>query len=263
MICALGCRHVLEYGLEPLFELAAVLCAGDQRAHVERNDALVLEPFGHVAAHDALRQSFDDGRLADAGLADEHRIVLGAAREHLDDAADLFVAANDRVEFAALRFERQIAPVSLERFVGALGIFGRHALVAAHVAQRLEQLIFRHTGISQEPAGRGGGLRHGQQHVFDRDVVVLQRFGLVLCGAHDPRQLRRKRYLRRIGTRAAQARELANRLVDPARRAPWDRRRPWPRYRGRCPVLVRARPPAYVPAPSACCVRAKHAHRRR
>ena len=70
--------HFLEHGLEPLLELAAVLGPGDQRAHVERDDALVLQPLGHVAADDALGQPFDDGRLADAGLADQHRVVLGA-----------------------------------------------------------------------------------------------------------------------------------------------------------------------------------------
>src|ERR1700677_4067962 len=139
---ALRAGDVLEYRLEPLFELSTILCTGDQRAHVERNDPFILEAFGDVAAHDALRQSFDDGRLADAGITDEHRVVLGAPREHLDDAANLFVAPNYRIEFAALRFERQIATVSLERFVRAFGIFGRYALVAAHVAQRLEQFIF-------------------------------------------------------------------------------------------------------------------------
>ena len=34
---------------------------------------LVLQPLGHVAAHDALRQAFDDGGLAHARLADQHR----------------------------------------------------------------------------------------------------------------------------------------------------------------------------------------------
>ena len=97
---ALGVGDLLEHGLEPLFELAAVLRARDQRAHVEADDALVLQALGHVAADDALRQAFDDGGLADAGLADEHRVVLRAAREHLDDAADLLVAADDRVELA-------------------------------------------------------------------------------------------------------------------------------------------------------------------
>ena len=106
IIASLGLLHVLEDGLEPLFELAAVLGAGDQRAHVERDDALVLEPFGNVAAHDALGEPFDDGGLADARLADEDRVVFGAPREHLDDAADLVVAADDRVELALLAQSR-------------------------------------------------------------------------------------------------------------------------------------------------------------
>jgi hypothetical protein len=45
--------------------------------------------FGHVAVDDALGQALDDGGLADAGLADEDGVVLGAPAEHLDDAADL------------------------------------------------------------------------------------------------------------------------------------------------------------------------------
>ena len=97
---ALGVLDFLEHGLEPLLELAAVLGAGDQRAQVERDDALVLEALGHVAAHDALGQALDDGRLADARLADQHRVVLRPPRQDLDDAADLLVAADDRVELA-------------------------------------------------------------------------------------------------------------------------------------------------------------------
>ena len=138
-----GGRNVLEHGFEALFEFAAVLRTGDQRAHVERDDALVLEAFRDVAADDALRESLDDRGLAHAGIADEHRIVLRSAREHLDDAPNLFVASDHRVEFAALRFQRKVATVTLERFVGSLGIFRRHALIAAHFAKRPQELIFR------------------------------------------------------------------------------------------------------------------------
>ena len=68
-----GIGDLLEHRLEPLLELAAVLGAGDERPHVEGHETLVGEPFGDVAAHDALGESFDDGRLADPGLADEDR----------------------------------------------------------------------------------------------------------------------------------------------------------------------------------------------
>ena len=47
--------------------------AGDQGAQVERQQLLVLQRFRHVAVDDAQRQALDDGGLADAGLADQHR----------------------------------------------------------------------------------------------------------------------------------------------------------------------------------------------
>ena len=90
----------LEDGLQALLEFAAELGAGDEGAHVEGDDVLVLQAFRHIAADDALGQAFDDGGLADAGLADEHGIVLGAAGKDLDDAADLFIAADDGIELA-------------------------------------------------------------------------------------------------------------------------------------------------------------------
>jgi hypothetical protein len=97
---------LLEERLEPVLELAAILRAGDHRAQIHRHEPLVLEGFRHVAADDAPGQALDDGGLAHAGLADEHRIVLGAARQHLHDAADLLVAADDRVDLALPRQRR-------------------------------------------------------------------------------------------------------------------------------------------------------------
>ena len=117
-----GVGDFLEDGFEALFELAAILGAGHQRAEVERHDALVFEAFGHVAAHDALGQAFDDGGLAHAWLADQHRVVLGAPRQDLDGAPDLLVATDDRVELAGARHRGQVAAVLLERLVGRLGV---------------------------------------------------------------------------------------------------------------------------------------------
>ena len=144
----LGVRDLLQDGFQPLFEFAAVFRAGDERAHVERDDALVAQPSGHVAADDALRQAFDDGRLADAGLADQHRVVLRPAREHLDHAPDLVVAADDRIELALARHLREVAPVPLERLILALGVLIGDALRAAHGRQRLKNRVLRHAALS-------------------------------------------------------------------------------------------------------------------
>ena len=89
-----------EHGLQALLELAAEFRAGNESAHVEREDALVAQAFRHLAVDDALRETLDDRRLADAGLADEHGIVLGAPLQDLDGATDLIVAADDRIELA-------------------------------------------------------------------------------------------------------------------------------------------------------------------
>ncbi len=70
-------------------------------------------------------------------------IVLRAAREHLDDAANLFVAADDRIELAAARKLRQVAPVFLERLVFGFGILIGDALRASHLREHLENPILR------------------------------------------------------------------------------------------------------------------------
>ena len=63
----------------------------------------------HVALGNALRQAFHDGRLAHAGLADQHRIVLGAAAQNLHHALQLVVAPDQRVERVVDGGLRQVA----------------------------------------------------------------------------------------------------------------------------------------------------------
>ena len=89
-------HQLFHDGLEALFKLAAIFGSGDDEGQIEREDALVGEEAGNVAVGDALREAFDDGGLADAGLADEHRVVLGAAAEDLDDALEFLIAADER-----------------------------------------------------------------------------------------------------------------------------------------------------------------------
>src|SRR5207302_10075304 len=67
---------LLEDLLQPLLEVTAVAATGDERAEVERVELLVLEVLRHLSLDDRLRQTFNDGGLADAGLTDEHRVVL-------------------------------------------------------------------------------------------------------------------------------------------------------------------------------------------
>ena len=108
---------------------------------------LSFERLGHFAVDDALRQAFDDRRLADAGLADQHRVVLGAPLQDLDRAADLVVAADHRVELAVrARSVRSIVYFfSASRWpsASALSTFSppRTASIAASSALRVSAVL--------------------------------------------------------------------------------------------------------------------------
>src|SRR3954468_15196300 len=89
-------HQFLHDGLEALFKLSAILGAGDDEREVKGEDALVGEEGWHFAVGDALREAFDDGGLAYARLADEHRIVLGASAEDLNGALEFSFASDER-----------------------------------------------------------------------------------------------------------------------------------------------------------------------
>ena len=128
--------QILQDGFQALLEFAAKLRAGDQRAHVERQHAPVAQAFGHLVIDDALGQTLDDRRLADAGFADQHRVVLRAPLQHLDHAADFLVAADDRIELGFLGERGQVDRVLLQRLALLLGIFAFHFFTSAHPLDR-------------------------------------------------------------------------------------------------------------------------------
>ena len=177
---AIGLREVVEHRLQALLELAAELGARDERREVEREQALVLEGLRHLAVDDALCQALDDGGLAHARLADQHRIVLGAAREDLDGAADFLVAADHRVELAAAGTGGEIVGVFLERLAVLLGI-GRIDLgTAAHGGDGLfEQLLAATRGL-QRLAECALVVERGEEEQLAGDEGVATRLrGLV------------------------------------------------------------------------------------
>src|SRR5690606_36789691 len=100
--------NLLDDLLQPLFELTAILGSGNERTDFERQEALVLKRLRHIARNDALREQFGDGRLADAGLSDEHRVVLRAPRENLDDPLQFVRTTNDRIELLVPRRGGQV-----------------------------------------------------------------------------------------------------------------------------------------------------------
>ncbi len=210
---ALGRDHLVQHRLQPLLELAAIFRAGDQRAHVERQQLLVAQRLGHVAVDDAQRQALDDRGLADAGLADQHRIVLGSARQHLDGAADLFVAADDRIELAGARGLGEVAGVFLQCVVGVLGARRVRRAAFAEVVDRGVERLRRNAAIRQDLAGLGA-LLHRQRHkqALDGDERIARLLCDLLGVVENARGRRRHVELARSG--ALHLRQLRERQFD-------------------------------------------------
>ena len=94
--------QLLQHRLQTLLEIAAVLGAGQQCAHVQRIDDGLSQHVGHIALSDAPSQAFGDGCLAHTRLAHQQRVVLAAAAKDLHDALDFRLAADQRIDLAVL-----------------------------------------------------------------------------------------------------------------------------------------------------------------
>ena len=139
-----------------------------------------FKPFGDVAAHDALRQPFDNGGLPDARLANQHRVVLGAPRENLDHAPDLFVASDHRIELALRGQLGQIAAVLFERFVGGLRVLAGHPLAARALPAAPASAVRALSPNSRSRRPEAPAVvRQGEQDVLHRDELVFHPLGFV------------------------------------------------------------------------------------
>ena len=194
---------LLDYVLEALLKLTAILGARDQTRQVERPDVLVHKVLGHVAGSDLLCQALDDGRLAHAGVTQDKRVVLGATRKDLHHALDFLFSANHGIELAVARLLREVGGELLKR-IGATPLLLRGIRAAKERQAR--------TGTTSTGAGErtllvlvlggefldslfDGGGRHTQAHedvhghavaLFDdaNQQVLGRHVGLVVLTCH-------------------------------------------------------------------------------
>ncbi len=230
-VAALG--DLLHHLLEALLELAAVLRAGDEGREVQRVDLLALEQLGHVRIGDPLGEALDDGGLADARLADEHRVVLRAPREDLHDPLDLRLAPDDGVELAVGGELREVAAELVEQLGGLLALAGARgglrsagarpgALApAAGAGQHADDLVADLLGVcvevEQDACGDALVLAHEpEQDVLGADVVVPEAERLAQRQLEDLLGARRERDLpgRDLLTGADDAHDLRAHALD-------------------------------------------------
>ena len=171
--------EVLEHALQALLEITAVLGAGQQGAHVERVDDRIGQDLGHFVLRDAPGESLGDGGLADAGLADQQRVVLAPAAEDLNDTLDLVLAADQRIDLAVAGELVEVLGELVERRALAIALFLLAFGTRARVLARLRGL------------GRIGLLDAVGDEVDDVEaghallVQVVDRVGVLLAEDRD------------------------------------------------------------------------------
>ena len=143
-----------QHGLQAFLKLTAIFGTSHHGAKVKRHDALGLQGFRHIAIDDAQRQPFHNRRLADTWFADQHRVVLGAARQHLNGAANFLIAANHRVKLALACHFRDVARVFLQSIKTVFGVLAIHRAALADLRNGLFQLV----GLGPRHAQRAPGI---------------------------------------------------------------------------------------------------------
>ena len=190
---------LLEHLLQALLEVAAVAGTGDESAEVEGVELLVAQGVRNVVVDDPLGETLDDRGLADAGLTDEHRVVLRAPRQDLHDPLELVRSADHRVELVLTRHLREVAAELVEHLgtlvvvalrrpadTGGLALLGAPTLLrtgrALVAAQQLDDLLADAAEIGSEfhedLSGDALSLAdEAEEDVLGADVVVseLQR----------------------------------------------------------------------------------------
>ena len=147
----LGLLDFVHHGLDPLLELASVLGARHHQREIQSDHPLGSQQLGHIALSDFLGQPLHDGCFTHTGLTQQHRVVLGAATEDLDDPLDLIAAADHRIHIALLGDLGEVATEGLEsgrllilvlvaagRTLTSLNGFGRGLLFATLFLAGLE-----------------------------------------------------------------------------------------------------------------------------
>ena len=198
-----GFGSLLDHVLETLLKLAAILGARNEARQVERPDILVHEVLGDAAVGDLLCQALDDGRIAHAGVAQDERIVLGAARKDFHHALDFLFATDHGIELAVARLLREVGGKLLERIGAAPLLLGgvrtakerqartgttgasasKRALLVLVLGGELLDSLFdgsgRHTQAHEDVHG------HAVALFDDADQQVLGRHvGLVVLARH-------------------------------------------------------------------------------
>ena len=177
---ALGLLHLVQHGFQPFLKLAPVLGARDQRAHIQRENGLVLQLFGDVLLHDSLGKSLGNGGFANAGFTDENGVVLRLPGQDTNNIPDFLIPSDHRVHLLLSCPLDQIGAVLFQRVVGSLRVIGGDTLIAPDFLQSLQNtLLCNLIGLEQLLHAAPGSFQKSKEQMLHRHILVLHGLRLL------------------------------------------------------------------------------------
>ena len=173
-----------------------------------------MQGIGHVVADDLAGQTLCDGRFTHPGLADQHRVILGAPGQRLHHLANFLLAAHHRIQLADAG---QFCEVNAVLLQGAVALLGVGVIDPVGAAQFLHRLI-DHLLVDAQVLEQAGGIAGvfpggGNQQVLHADELVAQTLCLFIRHLEHALQPRRDEDL--LGA-SGHFRHTFQRLVQPA-----------------------------------------------
>ncbi len=161
-----GLCHLVDYALQPFLKFAFIFRSGHQCTHVERIQLLVFQVLRHVATNDAFGQSLYDGCLSCSRFTYQYRVVLCAARQNLQHAAYLVVAAYHRVELSGACQFHHVLGIFRQRLIVVVGALRLNFSSLPQFVDGGEHVLFCHSSIFHYPRCCGIDCQQCRQQRF-------------------------------------------------------------------------------------------------
>ena len=173
--------HFFDNGFEAFFKLAFIFGACNEGRQVEAEYFFTRQGFRYVMFDNAPGNTFYNGGFTYPWIADHNGVVFLAAAEDMQYAANLFVAADDRVEFAVFGLFRQVDGVFLERVVNVFGCLFGDFPAFAEFFDGSRQRIECSAAFAKQARCFIVAFNDTEQQQFERDIFVAKIFEHSLC----------------------------------------------------------------------------------
>ncbi|PJE80378.1 hypothetical protein CI610_00661 [invertebrate metagenome] len=94
--------NFFQHAFQALFKFSPIFCAGNQSAHIQRQQPFSFQPFRHFPINDALCQSLNDSGFTHPWLTNQHRVIFRSSLQNLYGTTNFIVSPNNRIQFSLL-----------------------------------------------------------------------------------------------------------------------------------------------------------------